>query len=75
MDILAGIVELIGLWVVGNKNRISFILFIVCNLLWIYVAFSKHIYGLLIVSIPALLINTRNFIKWGKDENTISSTK
>lgn len=70
MDFIAGLLELTGLWIVGNKNRFGFICNILCGLTWIsYVLINKTTYGLLIVVIPALFINTRNFIKWTRNEN------
>jgi len=70
LDYVAGVLELVGLWKVGDKNRIGFIFNIICGLCWIlYVFTSKSTYGLLIVVVPAMLINVRNFIKWKpKDE-------
>lgn len=64
MDILAGILELIALWLVGNKNKYAFCLFILCNIAWIYVAIYSKVYGLLLISIPAIVVNTRNYLKW-----------
>ncbi|MFA7219208.1 MAG: hypothetical protein WC119_01725 [Synergistaceae bacterium] len=64
IDWIAGAMELSGAWCVGNKWRIGFI----CNLLgcimWVYVAINTHIYGLLLVVIPAIIINIRNYKKW-----------
>jgi len=69
VDWIAGILELCGLYIVGNKNKIGFLVNIVCGLCWIsYVIFSMSTYGFLIVVIPALVINTRNFIKWYKED-------
>ena len=68
MDFIAGFLELTGLWVVGNRNRFGFILNLLCGCTWIaYVIINKTTYGLLIVVVPALVINTRNFIKWTKE--------
>ena len=69
MDFIAGLLELSGLWIVGNKSKWGFILNILCGLCWItYVLINQHTYGLLIVVVPALIINTRNFIKWSKEK-------
>ena len=69
MDFIAGLLELTGLWIVGNKNRVGFIINILCGFTWItYVVVNKTTYGLLIVVVPALFINSRNFIKWSKEE-------
>lgn len=64
MDVIAGLIELYGLWMNGNKDPLSFIWFIIANLMWIIVAVHTHLYGLLLVSIPAIIINMRNYKKW-----------
>lgn len=70
LDWIAGFFELAGLWLVGNKKRWGFILNLLCNMTWIaYVLISKSAYGLLLVVFPAVIINSRNFIKWTKDKN------
>ena len=67
MDIIAGILELIGLWKIGDKNKFGFIFNVICCCCWIsYVFISKSAYGLLIIVVPALILNVRNFILWGK---------
>jgi hypothetical protein len=68
MDFIAGLFELLGLWIVGNKSKWGFIINIIGGICWVlYVMYSGHTYGLLVVVIPALFINTRNFIKWKKN--------
>ena len=66
LDWLAASFELSGNWLIGNKRRVGFLLCIVCNILWVIVAFKTGVYGLLLVVIPAFFINTRNFLKWRK---------
>jgi hypothetical protein len=64
MDLIAGCAELIGNILVGNKNKWGF----ACNLLgclvWIWVAIHCRIYGLLLVVVPGIFVNIRNFRKW-----------
>jgi len=67
IDFIAGGMELEAKWIVGNKNRYGFIIHLVSGLLWTYIAFSTKIYGLLIITIPAIVINIRNFLKWKND--------
>ena len=70
LDWVAGLFELIGLWKVGEKKKFGFLLNITCNVLWIaYVLSTKSTYGLLLVVVPALFINVRNYIKWRREEN------
>lgn len=68
MDIIAGLFELFGLWIIGNKSRIGFMFNLIGCCFWIYVAIDKHIYGLLIVVLPALFINGRNYMRWKHDK-------
>lgn len=68
MDLLAGAIELIAKWIVGNKNRYGFVLHLISGLLWSYIAFTTKIYGLLIITLPSIIINIRNFLKWRINE-------
>lgn len=65
MDWLAGIFELLGLYIIGCRSKSGFLFNITGNLLWIlYVFISNSTFGLLLVVIPALLINIINYGKW-----------
>lgn len=66
IDLLAGAVDLAGCYIVGNKRKVGFVLNFVGNLGWVYVAFSMRVYGLLLVVLPALVLNVRNYHKWSK---------
>ena len=72
MSWLAGLLEIIGGILVGNKKKIGFIANFLCCIVWIHVG-TKNIYnpeigGILSVVIPMLFINVRNFFKWLKEE-------
>ena len=73
MDWLAGGLELSGLWLVGNKRWVGFIFNITAGLCWIYVAVVTGVYGLLLVVIPALFVNTRNTRRWIREGKGSSS--
>ena len=68
MDYLAGLLELIAKWTVGNKNKWGFIIHLASGLTWSYVALTTKVYGLLVVAVPLSVINIRNFIKWHKEK-------
>ena len=69
IDWIASILELIGSWIVGNKNRNGYLFIIAGLICWmIYVAVAKQTYGLLLVVIPATFISVRNYIKWGNNK-------
>lgn len=74
MDFIAGIFELFGNWNIGNKRKIGFILNVIGCSVWIYVAFHSRVYGLLIVVVPAIAINIRNYMKW-KSSKRLSMKK
>lgn len=66
---IAGVLELIGIYILGNKNRYGFLLNIIGNVLWVTVGImNPGARGLLIVCIPLFFINIINFRKWGNDE-------
>ena len=64
IDFVAGGVELTASYVIGNRKRYGFLLNIVGNLAWMYVAVTAKVYGLLLVVVPALVLNVRNYWKW-----------
>jgi hypothetical protein len=75
LDLAAGAIELAGKWVTGNKNRWGHALNLLCCILWIaYVITSGTTYGILLIVVPAMFINVRNFIKWTKDDNGAEPT-
>lgn len=68
MDWIAGAFELIGLWLIGNKRKVGFICnFIGCSV-WVYVAIDSKLHGLLLVVVPAIIINLRNYYRWRNNE-------
>ena len=72
MDFLAGILELIGSYLVGEKRKITFIFSFFGNLLWIlYTLIYGHTYGLLIICVPAIILNVVNYIKWSKSYKNV----
>jgi len=66
MDWISGFIELLAKYVVGRKNKWGWVLHLIAGVLWTYIAFSTHIYGLLIITIPAFFLNIWNFIKWSR---------
>lgn len=66
---LASAAELLGLWMIGGKKKFGFLVSVIGNLIWIAVALlGLPATGLLLVVIPAMFINVRNFIRWEKQE-------
>ncbi len=70
MDWLAAALELLAIWIVGNKNRWGWLLGCAGCLCWMVVSYRTGVHGLLLVAIPAFLTDIRNFVKWSR-ESTI----
>jgi len=66
MDYLAGSLELLGVWMIGNLQRKGFVVCLSCNAMWILVAMQSGVYGLIPVSIAMAFVNTRNYRRWAK---------
>lgn len=64
MDIFAGTLELAGLWLIGNRNRLGFVLNTLGCALWVVVALRTGVYGLLLVVVPGMAVNLRNWRRW-----------
>jgi hypothetical protein len=72
MDYLAALIAITAAYVVGNKNRWGFLMFVVAEVCWIlYVVLTKSAYGILICAVPALVVNARNFVKWSLEEKRV----
>ena len=69
MDFVAAILELSGMWLVGDMRRLGFLFAAGGAAVWITVALTAGVYGLLLVCVPALGIAVRNWRRWGNDSN------
>lgn len=67
IDWLAMLLSLLAVYLLGNKNRIGFISFIMANALWIFLGvFMMQSLGIAIGNFVFLIMNTRGFVKWKK---------
>ncbi len=70
LDWLAMATSLFAVYLIGNKNRIGFISYILANALWIYLGvFKMQSFGISVGNIFFLMMNLRGFLKWKKDKN------
>lgn len=74
IDFIAGGLDLAGIFTVGNKDRRGFLLHLIGNAAWVYVAMDLKVYGLLLVVLPAMVLNIRNFLKWKKSDSMQSAS-
>lgn len=70
MDIFAGFLELFASYKIGEKKKICFVVQLLANLLWIGVAFTENVYGLLICVVPAMVLNVINYWKWSVSDKS-----
>jgi len=65
VDYIAAFFELLGLYLIGRKLWIGFASNIISGVLWLIAVFiNNQMFGLLLVVLPAILINIINIRKW-----------
>lgn len=65
LDWLAMAASLLAVYLMGNKNRIGFISYILANVLWIYLGiFRMQSFGISIGNVFFLIMNVRGYLKW-----------
>jgi hypothetical protein len=70
IDWIAIFIDLIGLWMIGNKNIYGFLIGGSSNILWFTFAyFSAHSNALAASSLLYLIFSIRNYFAWNKDTN------
>lgn len=68
LDWLAMAASLLAVYLMGNKNRLGFISYILANALWIYLGiFRMQSFGISIGNIFFLFMNVRGYLKWKKN--------
>jgi hypothetical protein len=74
LDWLAMASSLLAVYLIGNKNRIGFISYILANVLWIYLGiFRMQSFGISIGNVFFLIMNFRGYLKW--KETTIKTNE
>lgn len=66
IGIVATIMLLVSAWLVGQKNRVAFILTILGELLWVYEAVLMERYDLVVLCVVFAVIAAHNWQLWGK---------
>jgi len=74
IDWFAMALSLIGVYLLGNKKKIGFVIFAISNLLWTLLGFTlMGSTGVAVGNIIFFIINTRGFIKWQHQNDTKES--
>jgi len=67
VDWLAMALSLYAAYLLGNKQKIGFVIFAISNLIWILLGvFFMASYGMAIGTIAFFLVNVRGFLQWNK---------
>jgi len=67
IDWLAMALSLYAAYLLGNKQKLGFIVFAISNVFWVLLGlFFMSSYGMAIGNFAFLLINVRGFIHWNK---------
>lgn len=76
LDWTAMAASLLAVYLIGNKNRIGFVSYVIANVLWIYLGiFKMQSWGISIGNVFFLMMNFRGFLKWEKQSNVTDNTK
>lgn len=70
LDWVSASFALIGVYLIGQKNKYGFLVCLLSGLCWSVVAVKTEVYGLFLEVLPLFILNLYNFNKWKKDENT-----
>ena len=76
LDWLAMSLSLLAVWMLGNKNKIGFLVFVAANALWLALGLTLiHSYGIVVGNLFFLVSNARGFANWWKEERKIAVEK
>ena len=65
LDWLAMSLSVLAVWMLGNKNKDGYIVFILANLMWIAISVTLiHSYGVILGNAFFVVSNTRGYIRW-----------
>ena len=73
---ILGALTILGLYLVGQKNKYGFLVTFFSEFLWAYwISITPGAKGLYIVCVVVAIISLKNYISWGKDEKEIQKAK
>ena len=76
LDWLAMGLSLLAVWMLGNKNKFGFLVFVAANALWVALGLTLiHSYGIVAGNLFFLVSNARGFANWWKEERKIAVEK
>lgn len=74
IDWLATVCGLLGVYLLGNKNKIGFIVFMMASMSWIIFGLITGSIAVIVGSSIFLMMHLRGFIKWNKEAKILKET-
>lgn len=74
VNIIIAIAAPIALINLAHKRKTGFLIFLIVETCYIYIALANHQYGLLIVALFYLVFDTYAWYKWREDEKLLKET-
>ncbi len=71
LSIVSLITTIIGLWLLGNKDKNGFLIFNVSLNCQIIIFYMQDNWFLVIQMVVLIAFNTYNYLKWKRDEGTV----
>ncbi len=68
LDWIAATFALMGVYLIGKKNKYGFLICMISGIVWCIVAVTTAVYGLFLEVLPLFILNMYNFYKWKREE-------
>ena len=68
LDWIAAAIALLGVYIIGTKNKYGFLICIISGVIWCIVASLTRVHGLFLEVVPMFVLNIWNFNKWRREE-------
>lgn len=68
LDWISMALSLLAVYLLGQKNRIGFISFMISNVGWIIIGIWADSYGIIVGNIVFLGLNLRGYFKWQAED-------
>lgn len=69
LEILSLITTIVGLYLLGKKDKYGFIVFDLSLICQMYIFYTQNNTFLIFQMVVLIVFNTINFVKWRKDES------
>lgn len=73
LPLATSVVTLIGMWMVGNKNPLGWLVGLGNQTLWGWFIVAFHAWGLLPLSCALSVVYSRNLLRWRRDAIKVAS--